>query len=282
MAAADSNSETRDRVGADWNDAACGWSRCESSVHNFLWPVSVRMAAAARLQPGMNVLDVGSGTGDMTLFAAYAVENTGSVLGIDLSVNMLNTARDRAKALGLTHVQFVQSAGDTFEATPQSFDAIVGRFSAIFFPDVQAGLRQLRPLLRPGGRACFSTWTPPDVNPAFAIPGAAMKPYMDSPPDENAPSPFRMCEPGQFANAMSEAGFADVTEEEVDLYQFAPSCEAYWRMLIEVSASFRKQYELLNEQDQQAVKQSVLEFLGKHEVNGIIRVPARARIVAGI
>ncbi|MEZ6085426.1 MAG: hypothetical protein R3E58_16145 [Phycisphaerae bacterium] len=48
-----------------------------------------------------------------------------------------------------------------------------------------------------------------------------------------------------------------------------------------MSTSFRKQYDPLSEKDQHAVKQSVLEQISQYETNGIVRVPARARVVSG-
>ncbi|HNO80247.1 MAG TPA: class I SAM-dependent methyltransferase [Phycisphaerae bacterium] len=281
MSDSDTNIEKRERVQADWDEAADHWARWEPYIHNLLWPVSVRLAAGARLRAGMKVLDVGTGTGDMALFAAGVVENSGSVVGIDLSEDMLQTARDRARVLGFANVSFEQASGDVFAADSQSFDAIVGRFSAFFFPDVVAGLSHLRTLLKPGGRASFSLWTPPEVNPVFGIPRDALAPFTKGQQEADSFNPFRHSGPGLFATAMKEAGYAEVTDEEVGLYQFAPGCEAYWDILVKVSTSFRKQYDPLSEKDQHAVKQSVLKQISQYETNGIVRVPARARVVSG-
>ncbi len=231
--------------------------------------------------PGIRVLDVGTGTGDMALFVAYSVGPAGSVLGVDSSANMLQAARDRAEVLGLENVQFEQASGEDYAADVQSFDAIVGRFSAFFFPDVVAGLSHLRTLLKTGGRASYSIWTPPEVNPVFGIPRDALAPYTTGQQDPDAPSPFRLSGAGLFANVMKEAGYLDVIDEEVNLYQFATSRDAYWQLLSEVSGSFRQQYCQLSEEHQQAVKQSVLEQLSQYETNGVVRVPARARVVSG-
>ena len=271
----------RDRIGSEWNATADGWKKWESSLHNFLWPVSQRMIAAAKLQPGMRVLDVGTGTGDLALHVAHQVGNQGSVLGIDLSGEMLKSAKSRATSLRLDNTQFKEAAADLFAAEPQSFDAIVGRFSVIFFPDVVAGLSHLRSLVKPEGRVCFSTWTSLPVNRAFAIPLEAIRPYAEGVAvDEHAPGPLQLSGEGQFADALVQAGFTNICEEEVSLYQFAPSPEAYWQMLVEVSSSFRKQLEQLSESDREGVRESVMRSLAEWTVDGVVRVPARARAVA--
>ena len=86
---------------------AAGWRRWEPGLAQLSWPLALRMAAVAEVGSGQRVLDVGCGIGDPTLQVAVLAGPHGRVVGIDLAEPMLAIARERAAALGLTHVEFV-------------------------------------------------------------------------------------------------------------------------------------------------------------------------------
>jgi 2-polyprenyl-3-methyl-5-hydroxy-6-metoxy-1,4-benzoquinol methylase len=119
----------------------------------FLAPATRRLFAAAGIGPGMKVLDVGSGAGDVALLAADLVGLHGRVVGVDVHPALIETARRRAA--GHANVAFV--AGDIREvAIDDDFDAVVGRFVLGHLPDPAAALRRLLPHLRPGGIVAFA------------------------------------------------------------------------------------------------------------------------------
>src|SRR5205809_890893 len=62
----------------------------------------------AGVSPGMRVLDVGTGAGDVALVAGAMVGPQGSVVGVDMNAALLESARERASAAGLGNVSFVQ------------------------------------------------------------------------------------------------------------------------------------------------------------------------------
>ncbi len=118
----------------------------------FLAPATRRLFAAAGIGPGMKVLDIGSGAGDVALLAAELVGLHGRVVGVDIHPALVETARRRAA--GRANVAFV--AGDIREvALDDDFDAVVGRFVLGHLPDPAAALRHLLPHLRPGGIVAF-------------------------------------------------------------------------------------------------------------------------------
>src|SRR2546426_1652700 len=112
-----------DRIRDEWQAVARGWRRWEPLFQSFTWPVALRMAAVAQIRAGGRVLDVGCGIGDPTLQVAVLVGPHGRVLGIDLVEDMLATARERAAAIGLTHVEVRAADVATLELPPGGFDA---------------------------------------------------------------------------------------------------------------------------------------------------------------
>jgi SAM-dependent methyltransferase len=119
-----------------------------------LAPFTRQLLLDAGLRPGMRVLDVGSGTGDVALLAAELVGDAGQVVGTDRSGDALAIARARASARGLRNVSFQE--GDSAELTFASpFDAVIGRAVLMFQRDPAAMLSRLVARVRPGGVIAF-------------------------------------------------------------------------------------------------------------------------------
>jgi len=113
-------------------------------------PATRMIFAQAGIRPGMRVLDLGCGAGDVSFVAADLVGPGGSVVGVDRSPGALARARLRAGQRGLAQVRFVE--GDLQDPAPGGpFDAIVERLVLMWVPDPAALLRQQATVLRPGG-----------------------------------------------------------------------------------------------------------------------------------
>jgi demethylmenaquinone methyltransferase / 2-methoxy-6-polyprenyl-1,4-benzoquinol methylase len=123
-----------------------------------------RLAAAAVVRPGDRVLDAACGTGDLALAALRA--GAGEVVGLDFSTAMLERARTKSTA-----VAWVQ--GDVLQLpfADASFDAVTIGFGARNLADLEAGLRELRRVLRRGGRLAILEITRPrgPLRPFFSL-----------------------------------------------------------------------------------------------------------------
>lgn len=112
--------------------------------------ITRRAFLRAGLEPGMRVLDIGCGTGDVSLTAAELVGETGYVLGIDRGAEAVAAARARAKARGASHVEFETVEIDELQV-PEAFDALVGRFVLMHQPEPAETLRSGARAVRTGG-----------------------------------------------------------------------------------------------------------------------------------
>jgi SAM-dependent methyltransferase len=108
----------------------------------------------AGIGPGMRVLDVGCGVGDVSLLASDLVGCSGAVVGIDINERSLEIARGRATALGRNHIIFQQRDLNDL-AFDEPFDAAVGRFVLMYAADPAEALRQVAAQVRPGGIVAF-------------------------------------------------------------------------------------------------------------------------------
>src|SRR6185436_11430947 len=107
------------------------------------------------LKPGMKVLDVGCGTGNLALPAARA---GAAVTGVDIAPNLLATARELATAEKL-EIWFDEGNAEELPYPDAAFDTVVSMFGAMFAPRPELVAAELRRVARPGGRIVMANWT---------------------------------------------------------------------------------------------------------------------------
>jgi SAM-dependent methyltransferase len=119
-----------------------------------LAPYTRQFLIEAGLQTGMHVLDVGSGSGDVSFLAADLVGPCGRVLGADRSAEAVERARATALRRNISNVRF--EVGDPAAMVfDRPFDAIIGRFVLMYQDDPAASLQKMLQHLRAGGLVAF-------------------------------------------------------------------------------------------------------------------------------
>jgi SAM-dependent methyltransferase len=107
-----------------------------------LWPV----------EPGENVVDVGSGAGIDSLIAGKMVGAAGRVIGVDMTPAMVARARESAAAMGADHVEFREGVAEALPIPDGWADVVISNGVLNLFPDKLAGLGEMARVLKPGGR----------------------------------------------------------------------------------------------------------------------------------
>ncbi len=202
----------------DWNGAIGErWTTNQDSLDRLLQTFADAALAAARLQPGERVLDIGCGCGATTLAAATQVAPGGLALGVDISAIMLDRARQRAAASG-SAARFVEADASVTIPEGAPFDALISRFGVMFFADPTAAFANLLEALKPGGRLAFVCWRPAVENiwMTLALDAArpALPPLAPSVPD--APGPFAFARRERIASILDQAGFTAIEIAPLD------------------------------------------------------------------
>lgn len=127
-------------------------------------PISAHLLELAGIAPGMRVLDVGCGPGDLSFLASRLVGPRGRVVGIDASADAITLAQTRARSLHIENTQFavrdLRELNDSVlqlgaAVRGQRFDAVIGRLVLMYLPDPAAVLGQLSSYVNPGGVVTF-------------------------------------------------------------------------------------------------------------------------------
>jgi ubiquinone/menaquinone biosynthesis C-methylase UbiE len=137
-----------------------GWSPVprayDSMVASFTGLFAQDALRLANVQPGQRVLDVGAGTGVLSLAAAAL---GAEVLATDFSPGMVDYLKGKAQAQGIRGVEAVVMDGQALDVADNRFDAVFSIFGLMFFPDRAAGFRELHRVTRPKGLAVVASWS---------------------------------------------------------------------------------------------------------------------------
>jgi ubiquinone/menaquinone biosynthesis C-methylase UbiE len=121
------------------------------SQAEMLRPITRRLLSNAGIAPGMRVLDIGCGAGDVSMLAADFVGPAGRVVGIDRESTVVDAARERIVSHGFSNIEFLQCDIDNYVHSGGLFDAAICRYVLIHQPEPVEFLRAVKKLVRPNG-----------------------------------------------------------------------------------------------------------------------------------
>jgi len=146
-----------------------------SMVETFLLPLGPQLVEACGIATGMSVLDVAAGTGNSSIPAA---ERGADVTASDLTPELLEAGKERAKASGL-ELEWVEADAENLPFEDESFDVVMSSIGAMFAPHHQEVADELVRVCRPGGTIGMLNWTPEGMIGALF---RTMGPFAPPPP----------------------------------------------------------------------------------------------------
>lgn len=179
-----------------------------------LAPAHDALLSQARFAQGERVLDVACGTGLIAFEAARRVGAGGSVTGIDISGEMVQAAAHRARGLTLGNVQFQRMDAELLAFADGSFDVVVCALGLMYMPEPGQALREMRRVLKPGGRLLLAVWGERSRcgwSPVFPIVDAEVS-------SEVCPLFFGLGQGDALSRLCAELGFVQVKAQRIGVH----------------------------------------------------------------
>lgn len=267
----------------EWRQTAKYWTRHSDTIRQMFAPVTEALIQEAGITKGHSVLDVAGGAGEPSLTIARRVGPTGSVTCTDAIAEMVEAARAEATTRGMTNLQFRQCTADSLPFADESFDVVVCRLGAMFFPDSLAACKEMLRVTKRGGVIAFVVWHKSELNPFSYIVNDVVTRHVPTPPaDPDAPGAFRFAELGKLAAILSEAGATEVRDQVLRFEIAAPiSAEQFWAMRSETSDTLRAKLATLPQPEKDLVAAEVQESVREFFPSGQMNFPAQMILVTG-
>ena len=266
-----------------WEEAAGAWNRWGPTLEAWLGEATERMLDAAGVGTGSRVLDVAAGTGGQTILAARRAGAGGRVLATDISPTILTYAAKAAADAGLGNVETLEVDGEGLEVLdPGSFDAVVSRVGLIYFPDQQRALAGMRRALRPGGRIAAVVYATAERNEFFSIPVSIIRRRANLPPPlPGQPGPFSLGRPGALKQALTAAGFDEVSVEAVNAPLRLSSAEECVRFERESFGALHQMLTAVPAAERESVWSEIRDALAPFEGDGGFVGPCELLVASG-
>jgi SAM-dependent methyltransferase len=173
------------------------------------------LLARLELTGGESVLEIGCGTGALTVPVAEAIGEHGRLVAVDISEPMLGSARQRVSERGLRNVTLMHGDAQVFALEPAAFDLATSRMGVMFFADPSAAFRNIGSALKPGGRLVFACWAPLAENRHWLISYDIAVRHLGPPeaPPAHEPGPLAFRNPDYVREVLAAAGFTEITIE---------------------------------------------------------------------
>lgn len=170
--------------------------------------LAARLPADAR-----RLLEIAAGTGRVTRHLLAALPADGELVATDLNEPMI--AEGRTRLPNDPRLRWQTADAQALPFGDAAFDVVACQFGLMFVPDKLLALREMRRVLRPGGRLLVSTWDDVARNPATKLLHALAMAAFPADPPMFMTTPFSMPDPIALRTLISDAGFGEVQVETV-------------------------------------------------------------------
>ena len=219
--------QTRDEQAKLWNGSAgCAWVEAQALLDRILQPFEDLLIAAVSASGARSVLDIGCGTGSTTRGIAKLLGASGNCVGVDISEQMIATARTLAEQQRVP-AKFICADAQTHSFEPAGFDTIMSRFGVMFFADPVRAFANLRNAASKEATLCFVAWRSPAENRFMTTAERAAASLLPNLPARRADAPgqFGFADARRVQSILAESGWRDIDIQPIDVACTLPESE---------------------------------------------------------
>jgi SAM-dependent methyltransferase len=272
-----------DRATIPWEQTAAAWDAASAGYAEHIGPRNARFAedliGVLAPAPGKRFLDVACGSG---VVATRAARRGCKVVAIDFSARMVQQLAADAARLGLA-LEARQMDGQHLDFADASFDFAASLFGVSLFLDRAAGLREMRRVLAPDGRAAIGAWLGPERVEILTPFWRALNSVLGTPPPlAEPPLIYRMADENAFRTEVLVAGFRDVAFYEFDHPLEFRDSQEYWRLLESAVPASLEHLNRLPETARRAVRAALDDDVRESFGTAPLSLAASARIAIAL
>ena len=261
------------------------WVKDQAVFERRLQPLGNLALQKFNLMKGMDVVDIGCGSGSTTIEISALVGDKGSVTGIDISEPLLQLANKRVTEAGLTCVRFVNDDVQTKSLVKNNYDAAFSRFGVMFFDDHTKAFGNIHQSLRESGQLAFVCFQSPEQNVWASLGQKIFEKNLgiNMYEDKRAPSPFAFQEKSYIFSILETAGFVSISiegaETTVDWYSGISISQAV-NNLIHANPVVAEKMSRFDVSSQSLIRAELETSYAEYESGGAIRFPVAVWVVS--
>ena len=265
------------------NSAGNLWVKDKSEKDNMLEPLGNYALSKFNIIEGMNVLDIGCGTGKTTTQIAKEIGSSGHVSGLDLSETMIKEARKYSDKDKISNINFLVQDIQNEQLKKLEYDAAFSRFGVMFFSDPIMAFKNIYSSLKSDGLLTFICWQDQKENPWYNSGLEIVKKYVDIPtPEKNNPGPFAYADKTYIGNILIEAGY-----KGIEFYNYEKDIQLFKNFTLEQAISdylestpiFKKEVSLLSSKNKKNIFLDIKETWVPFYKNNYLIFPSKTWVV---
>jgi SAM-dependent methyltransferase len=276
--------ELRGHLHGMWAGVADNWAEHADYAEERGGGVARRLLELTAPRPGERVLELACGPGAVGLAAAELVGPGGQVVLSDVVPEMTAIAAARADAAGIANVVTRELDLEQIDEPDESYDVVLCREGLMLVLEPDRGAREMRRVLRPGGRLALAVWGARELNPWLGVMFDAITAELGTPvPPPGIPGPLSLGDADRLAGILNGAGLAEVDVHELPTPYLAASFDEWWTRTSALAGPLAKLLAALPEEKAAALRERAREGISRYETgDGRLEIPGVSLIASGV
>jgi SAM-dependent methyltransferase len=266
--------ELRSRLHGMWAAVAGAWGEHAEYIDARRASVTDRMLDLTTPRPGERVLELACGAGGPGLAAAPRVAPDGEVVQSDVVAEMTEIAAARARTLGISNMRTRVLDLEDIAEPDRSYDIVLCSEGLMLVPEPARAAREIRRVLRPGGRVALTVWGPRARNPWLGLVLDAVSAQIGRPvPPPGVPGPLSLADRDALVGLLRDAELIDVEVEELDVPLRAATFEEWWTRTSALTGPLATILATLSEDALQAIRTRLRTAVAAYQTPAGLELP---------